>query len=147
MISWFACWRRSSFSIRAKVLESITMNPLRYRDLEDTTEPDVDKRQATNSRVAASTMTCGKDRNESKIAVCSLCPATTVGTFFHIATSTEERPKTKTGMTSPDSPERRATDVKKPTEVGLFTRDGDQTTRKWYRGPTLHRGKTNDMSR
>lgn len=26
------------------------------------------------------------------IAVCSLCPAPTVGTFFHIATSTEERP-------------------------------------------------------
>lgn len=51
------------------------------------------------------------------------------------------------GMTSPDSPERRATDVKKPTEVGFFTRDSDQTARRWYRGPTLYRGKTNDMGR
>ncbi|MBG8761709.1 hypothetical protein E4W40_22980 [Klebsiella pneumoniae] len=73
---------------------------------------DSPERRARILRVADSTMTCGKDRNECELLCVVLAPAP--GAFF--SHGNEERPTGLTTLTA--GKDRQPSGVKKPTGVG-----------------------------
>nr|DAO00242.1 MAG TPA: hypothetical protein [Caudoviricetes sp.] len=73
---------------------------------------DSPERRARILRVADSTMTCGKDRNECELLCVVLAPAP--GAFF--SHGNEERPMGLTILTA--GKDRQPSGVKKPTGVG-----------------------------